>query len=482
MTLGTTLSGAFLLAFLLRAPLNRRLVLAAPIQDRPRRQFIVDLAMCLAAGSLVGVFNYFVYQFYLISALSLLSGCLVVGFFLGLDMALARERDGIQEALEKHQNVHPPQKYYPMTRRFSVVAFCSSLFVCLILALVISRDFAWLAQVQSNAAMLKEAERTVMLEVVFIMAALLGMVVNLIFSYSRNLTLLFNNETRILENVSRGDLSRMVPVATWDEFGVIAGHTNTMIEGLRHRTELLQALKLADDVQKSLLPRRGMDFQRADIAGDSIYCTEAGGDYYDYFRLPEGGLGVVVADVSGHGVSSALHMATARAHLIAGVQSYAGGPHLIQAANRFLTRDIQDTGWFITLFWLEIDPARRRLAWIRAGHEPALFYDPVRDQFDRLDGDGMALGVASDYRYQAYEKNGWAAGSIVLLSTDGVQETRNAQGQMFGNAPLRQIIRAHCDQSAVAIKDAILRSLETYRGDRPREDDTTLVVVKLDAA
>ena len=224
-----------------------------------------------------------------------------------------------------------------MTRRFSVVAFCSSLFVCLILALVISRDFAWLAEVQSNAAMLKEAERTVMLEVVFIMAALLGMVVNLIFSYSRNLTLLFNNETRILENVSRGDLSRMVPVATWDEFGVIAGHTNTMIEGLRHRTELLQALKLADDVQKSLLPRQGMDFEGADIAGDSIYCTEAGGDYYDYFRLPEGGLGVVVADVSGHGVSSALHMATARAHLIAGVQHYAGGPHLIQAANRFLT-------------------------------------------------------------------------------------------------------------------------------------------------
>jgi sigma-B regulation protein RsbU (phosphoserine phosphatase) len=175
-------------------------------------------------------------------------------------------------------------------------------------------------------------------------------------------------------------------------------------------------------------------------------------------------------------------MATARAHLIAGVQSYAGGPHLIQAANRFLTRDIQDTGWFITLFWLEIDPASRRLAWIRAGHEPALFYDPVRDQFERLEGEGMALGVASDYRYQAYEKQGWAAGSIILLSTDGVQETRNDSGQMFGNAPLRQVIRAHRAQPAAAIKNAIFRSLETYRGDRPREDDTTLVVVKLDAA
>ena len=196
----------------------------------------------------MGVFNHIVHHFYLISALSLLTGCLVVGFFLGLDMALARERDGIQEALEKHRNVHPPKKYYPMTRRFSVVAFCSSLFVCLILALVISRDFAWLAEVQSNAAMLKEAERTVMLEVVFIMAALLGMVVNLIFSYSRNLKLLFNNETRILENVSRGDLSRMVPVATWDEFGVIAGHTNTMIEGLRQIAGLHEPIGAITDL------------------------------------------------------------------------------------------------------------------------------------------------------------------------------------------------------------------------------------------
>jgi phosphoserine phosphatase RsbU/P len=481
-TLGTTISGAFAVAFLLRAPLERRLVLAVPLEERPRRQFLLDLTLCLAAGSSVGVFNYYVHHFYLISGLSLLSGCLVVGFFLGLDMALARERAGIQEALENRRNVRPPRQYYPMTRRFSVVTFCSSLFVCIILALVISRDFAWLAKVQSNAAMLKEAERTVMFEVVFIMATLLGMVVNLIISYSRNLKLLFNNETRILENVSRGDLSRMVPVATRDEFGVIAGHTNTMIQGLRHRTELLQTLKLADEVQQSLLPQRGADFKGADIAGVSLYCTDAGGDYYDYFRLPGGRLGIVVADVSGHGVSSALHMATARAHLISGVEAYAGGAHLIQKVNRFLTCDIQDTGWFITLFWLEIDPARQRLAWIRAGHDPALFYDPVRDQFDHLDGEGMALGVASDHRFREYETQGWAAGSILLMDTDGLPETRNPRGQMYGTAPLRQIIRAHRDQSAAEIKDAILKSVDTFREGRPQEDDTTLVVIKLNAS
>ena len=478
-TLGTTISAAFALAFVLRLPLEQRLVLAVPLELRPRRQFLLELTLCLAAGSLVGMFNRYVHQFYLVSGLSLLSGCLVAGFFMGLDMSLARERSSIQEALEKNRNLRPPRKYYPMTRRFSVVAFCLSLFLCLILALVISRDFAWLAEAKGSAASLKEAERIVMFEVVFIMSVLLGLVVNLIISYSRNLKLLFNNETRILENVSRGDLSRMVPVATRDEFGVIAGHTNTMIEGLRHRTELLQALELAEEVQKNLLPRNVTNFEGADIAGTSIYCTETGGDYYDYFHLPGGRLGVVVADVSGHGIGSALHMTTARAHLISGVTSYAGGAPLVGQLNRFLCHDIQASGWFITLFWLEIDPANQRLHWIRAGHEPALFYDPEQDRFDRLEGEGIALGIDAAHDFQVYAKQGWTPGSIILLGTDGLHETRDASGRMYGIDQLRRTIRKKRNRSAVDIKDAILQSIEDHRKDQPREDDTTLVVVKL---
>jgi sigma-B regulation protein RsbU (phosphoserine phosphatase) len=478
-TLGTSISVAFALAFALRMPLERHYVLAAPLELRPRRQFFLELFLCLAAGSLVALFNRYVHQFYLVSGLSLLSGCLVAGFFMGLDMALARERSSIREALEKNHTLRPPRKYYPMTRRFSVVAFCLILFICIILLLVISRDFAWLTEAKGSAASLKEAERIVMIEVVFIMAVLLGLVVNLIVSYSRNLKLLFNNETRILENVSRGDLSRMVPVATRDEFGVIAGHTNNMIEGLRHRTELMQALELAEEVQRNLLPRSVTHFEGLDIAGTSLYCAETGGDYYDFFRLPEGRLGIVVADVSGHGISSALHMTTARAHLISGVRSYPGDTGLIRQLNRLLCHDIQASGWFITLFWMEIDPARKRLTWIRAGHEPALFFDPERDQFDRLEGQGVPLGIDAGQNFQAYAKQGLAPGSIVLIGTDGLHETRNPSGGMYGVDRLRQVVRQKQDLAAAELKDAILQSIEDFRADRPRDDDTTLVVVKL---
>jgi sigma-B regulation protein RsbU (phosphoserine phosphatase) len=156
------------------------------------------------------------------------------------------------------------------------------------------------------------------------MAVLLALVVNLIVSYSRNLRLLFNNETDVLERVSRGDLSRTVPVATRDEFGVIAGHTNSMIQGLRHRTKMITALKLAEEVQQNLLPVSAPDHPGLDLSGTSIYCDETGGDYYDFFKLPNNNLGVVVADASDHGVGSALLMTTARAFLISGVQHFRG--------------------------------------------------------------------------------------------------------------------------------------------------------------
>ena len=93
--LGTTILIAFGLALAVRPFLLRRLVRAAPVEDQPRRQFTLELGLCLAAGCAVGLFNNLAHDFYLVSALSLLSGCLFIGFFMGLDMALARERAAI---------------------------------------------------------------------------------------------------------------------------------------------------------------------------------------------------------------------------------------------------------------------------------------------------------------------------------------------------------------------------------------------------
>ncbi|MFC1829804.1 PP2C family protein-serine/threonine phosphatase [Thermodesulfobacteriota bacterium] len=310
------------------------------------------------------------------------------------------------------------------------------------------------------------------------MTVLLAMVVNLIVSYSKNLKMLFDNETHVLERVTQGDLTRLVPVATNDEFGVIAGHTNTMIHGLRHRIKLITALKLAEEVQQNLLPGEAPAYTGLDISGTSIYCDETGGDYYDYLRLPNGRLGVVVADASDHGVGAALFMSTARAFLIFGIRDFTGPARLLGDVNRFLTRDSAETGRFMSVFFLEIDAAAKTLRWVRAGHDPAIFFDPDQDKFVELTGEGMALGVVEEFQFTEYDHHGWRPGSIVVVGTDGIHETRNAKNEMFGHQRLNDVIRDHAGDPAETLRDAVIDALRSFRGDAPQEDDITLVVIK----
>jgi sigma-B regulation protein RsbU (phosphoserine phosphatase) len=478
-TLGTTLSFAYLGVGVMRGPLQKRLVDGAAIPRQPQRQFAFDLLLCLAAGIPVALFHRWAFGFPLGSGLSLLLGCLMAGFFLGLDTGLARERRNILQAQQRQPDSAPPARYAPMSRRFSLVALATSLFVVLVLAMVIARDFAWLAAMGQDAASLAAAERTVMLEVAFIMLVLLLLVGNLIISFSRNLQLLFRNETRVLEKVTRGDLSDLVPVATRDEFGVIAGHTNSMIGQLRHRIKLLTALKVAEEFQQHLLPKTAPTVPGVEVAGASVSCEETGGDYYDYFRLPGDLLGVLVADASDHGVGAALHMTTARALLRAAVRDYRDPEALLRQINTQLVRDIGDTGRFVSVFFVAIDVRGRQLHWVRAGHEPALLYDPREKRFTELTGDGTALGIEEAAVLVPNNLQGWQAGAILVLVTDGVRETRNSHGTMFGAERLRQVVREHAHQAADAIRDAILAACDAYRGAAPRHDDMTVVVVKL---
>ncbi|MBW1838006.1 MAG: SpoIIE family protein phosphatase [Deltaproteobacteria bacterium] len=472
--LGATLTTFFVAAWALRRPLESFFVFSVSASAQPRRQFLLDMSLCTGTGVAVAIFNSLFFGFpFIASGFKLILGFIVLGFFISLDMALARERTVITESLEQETEVEPPGRLYSMTRKFALVAVTSALFVAVIIIVVISRDFAWLAGIEPNPTSLAQAQ------VLFIMAVLLGLVVNLIFSYSRNLKLLFENETDILERVSRGDLSRRVPVATNDEFGVIAGHTNTMIRGLKHRIKLLSALKMAEELQQNLLPQHPPAHPGLDVAGMIIYCYEIGGDYYDYLNLPDGRMGIVVADAADHGIGAALYMTTARAFLLFGIHDYHGPGLLIDEVNRYLTRDSSDTGRFITLFFLEIDSSTQTLRWVRAGHDPGTLYDPIEDNFIELDGEGLALGVIEEFSFQEYTRQGWTPGSVVFIGTDGIRDTRNKGQEMYGLKRLHKVIRHHAAEPAEIIRNRIIESVRNFQGDVPQEDDITLVVIKL---
>ncbi len=479
MSLGATILISYLILLAFRTTLRRHFVRDAPAIFQPKLAFRVDLALCLGAGLLTASYNRIVFGFPFSSIGSLIIGCAVAGFFIGLDSALLQERELIREAVSKNHMLTPPKRLFSITRKFSFVALVTTIIVSIVIALVFARDIVWLADIGRDSAAIFDAQVSVVYEVLFTMAVLSVFVVNLIIAFSHNLNMLFSTQTDVLERVSHGDLSKKVPVATKDEFGVIAGHTNSMIDGLRHRIRLLNGLKVAEEVQQNLLPQQPPRIPGLDIAGTSIYCDKIGGDYFDYFQLPDNRLGIVVADASGHGIGAAMHMTTVRAFLHLGIRTYQGPAQLLDNVNGYASRDSSQTGRFMTMFFLEVNPVEKTLLWVRAGHDPALFFHQDDRAFSELGGRGMALGVDDQYRYETFSQTGWKSGDIILIGTDGIHESRNDKDDMFSLDRLRKIIREQADQSAASIKNTIIESLENFRGKAPQEDDITLVAVKL---
>jgi len=287
---------------------------------------------------------------------------------------------------------------------------------------------------------------------------------------------------RAMAKVEGGDFSAFVPVDTNDELGALAEHFNQMTEGLKERYRLQRSLDLAKEVQQNLLPREDPVVKGLDIAGQSIYCDETGGDYFDYLSSSEWGpskFGVLIGDVSGHGIPSALLMATARAFMRQRSSRSGSMAEVVSDVNRQLTRDVEETGRFMTLFYLMLDLDDRNMSWVRAGHDPAVWYDPATDKFEELHGDGIALGVDENLQFVQYQKSGLKEGQVLLLSTDGLWETQNPAGNMFGKDRIYKIIRQKSDASAREILDTIVLKLESFRQHIEPEDDITLVVIKV---
>ncbi len=287
----------------------------------------------------------------------------------------------------------------------------------------------------------------------------------------------------VAKRLSGGDFSVRLDVHTGDERDQVIQAFNELGPKLEDQVRIHNSLLLAKEVQRSLLPLEDPKISGLDIAGTSIYCDEIGGDYYDYYlKTNERGteiVSMVVGDISGHGLASALLMASARA-LLRQRSSLSGSiANIVTDVNRELAMDVAESGNFMTLFYLTIDIQGQKIQWVRAGHDPAIFYDPNTDTFDELQGNGVALGVVESWMYDENEKTGLAEGQIIFIGTDGIWETKNAQEQMFGKDPIFEIIRQNSKARAADIMKAIISALNRFRGDLSPEDDVTLMVIKI---
>jgi sigma-B regulation protein RsbU (phosphoserine phosphatase) len=298
---------------------------------------------------------------------------------------------------------------------------------------------------------------------------------------SRSMTRPLQVMVDAVHQLAKGDFSARMNLATGDERDLLAKAFNEMVPQLKEMMRMRRGLEMAQEVQQSLLPREIPDLPGLDIAATTLYCHETGGDYFDFFPCGKDceGVAVVVGDVTGHGVAAALLMTTARALLRMRAVQVGTISEVVTSVNHQLTLDTYESGSFMTLFYLAVDQANRSLRWVRAGHDPAIFYDSTTDQFEELLGAGVALGVEKDWHYEGNEKTGLETGQIIFLGTDGIWETRNVDGEMFGKQRLYEIIRASADKPAEIIKKTVLTALTDFTGNISQEDDITIVVIKV---
>jgi len=281
--------------------------------------------------------------------------------------------------------------------------------------------------------------------------------------------------------IAEGRFGAPLPVISRDEVGELTRSFNTMTRQLEERSRLKTALNLAMEVQQNLLPSRDLRFQGVDIAGRSLYCDETGGDYYDFFESIGGQndrIGIAVGDVADHGISAALLMTTVRALVRSRITQPGSLSSVVTDVNRLLCRDTGSTGNFMSLFFMTLDTAAGEIRWVRAGHDPAFVYSPRQDRFSELGGEGIVLGMDDGWIFKEQVMTGWTADQLVLVGTDGIWETENPAGEMFGKERLRRLIRRCRNRPAALILQDIVDALAAYRDGVRQEDDVTMVLVK----
>lgn len=239
-------------------------------------------------------------------------------------------------------------------------------------------------------------------------------------------------------------------------------------------------LKVVGDIQKSLLPVAVPKIDTLDLAADYRTSRRAGGDYYDFFPLPEDRWGILVADVSGHGTPAAVMMAIT--HSIAHLSpNQTGRPgELLEFVNRHLSgRYTSGIEAFVTAFYGIYNPADRTLTYASAGHNPPRWWKCSEQQalsINSESGPPLGIDVEADYPDLTIQLG---HGDRVVFYTDGISEAMTADGEQFGLERIDAVLSHSCSQDAATIRDRLLASVDEFTGGLPPLDDRTLVVASV---
>lgn len=241
--------------------------------------------------------------------------------------------------------------------------------------------------------------------------------------------------------------------------------------------QLQHDLGIARSIQQGLIPKEAPNVTGFDIAGWNQPADETGGDYFDWQQLADGQVAVTVADVTGHGIGSALCMAACRAYARSGLAIQPDLRNFLSRMNQLLHQDLPAEK-FVTLAAGLLNPSDSTLHLISAGHGPLVFYSSSEDRFHTYDAHGLPLGLLPRASYGCAQELKFSRGDMLVLVTDGFLEWANANDEDFGTERMKDVIRANREMSSAKIISELHAAVVKFAGSMPQLDDLTALVVK----
>lgn len=249
---------------------------------------------------------------------------------------------------------------------------------------------------------------------------------------------------------------------------------------ITQRERMSKELEIARTVQMSLLPKQNPLVEGFDISGVCIPALEVGGDYYDFFNIGDGKIGIAIADVSGKGVPAAIYMTLTKGILQTCASESISPKEVLNKLNKQMYGNI-DRSSFVSMFYAVLDMKNSTIRFARAGHNPGVLVHRSEEINTVLEPKGIALGLDSGDKFTLLLEEHEIKldkGDVLTFYTDGFTEACTKNRLEFGEENLFKIISRNKDFTANAIIQKVVRAVKSFVGNYPQHDDMTMVVIK----
>jgi phosphoserine phosphatase RsbU/P len=329
-----------------------------------------------------------------------------------------------------------------------------------------------------------------MVAIIFLVIEALALFIS--YRLTRTMTRTVDRLYEATERVKAGDFSYRIDIPSRDQLSALGEAFDSMtasVERLlresQEKSRLEGELEIAREVQRQLFPQSPPHVKGLTLYGVCKAARSVSGDYYDFLKFGENGVGLVLGDVSGKGISAALLMAAIQSALRA--QFYDGfAPHGGQGGEPFRTADVvtrlnlqlhetTPAEKYVTFFFGHYDAESRKLTYTNAGHLPPVVFR--RDGMERLRCGGTVVGLFQGVTYEQAETQ-LQPGDLVLAFTDGITEPENVYGEEFGEERVLEVVRHSLHAPPEIIGEEVYRSVSDWTGSPELQDDMTLVIAK----